>query len=651
MAIQLSPSVLVKETDLTNVIPAVSASTGAAVIESFWGPVSQVTDISSENQLATVFGKPKAGYDASNWFAAANFLGYTDSLKVVRVDSTAQKNAVATLVSHIATIPVTSGGSGYDSATINIPVPSVALNNGGVQATAEAVIVSGVIQSIRITNAGAGYDSAPVVTVTGTGSSISPASIGTVTLGSAGVKINNKADFENVFAGKSASIIGMFAARYPGAVGNGLQISYADATTWAAWSYKSLFSSAPGTSLVASGKGAVNDELHIVVIDKLGVFSGVAGSVLETYAFVSKASDSKFEDGSSSYYKNVLNSKSNYVYSTGHQASSNWGTALTSGLTYTAATASIVIELSGGADYVTVTEADRQDAFVMFDNDDEHDISLVICGKASTVTANFVISNVAERRKDCIAFVSPTNGTTGEPIVSTSITAVDDLIAYKNAVNVSTSYAVYDSGYKYQYDRYNDIYRWVPLCGDVAGLCARTDATNDPWWSPAGLNRGQIKNVVKLGFNPRKSERDALYQAGINPVVSFPGQGTVLYGDKTALAKPSAFDRINVRRLFITLQKAIATSAKYQLFEFNDAFTRAQFRNMVEPYLRDVQGRRGITDFKVVCDESNNTGEVIDTNRFVADIYIKPARSINFITLNFVATRTSASFSEIAGGV
>jgi phage tail sheath protein FI len=282
-------------------------------------------------------------------------------------------------------------------------------------------------------------------------------------------------------------------------------------------------------------------------------------------------------------------------------------------------------------------------------NDEELDVNLVMAGKSDTIVANWIIQNLTEFRKDCVAFISPQNVNTGEILMGNTSEVAEDIVDYRNRLT-SSSYFVIDTGFKYQYDRYNDTYRWVPLNGDIAGLCARTDYTDDPWFSPAGLNRGQIKNVVRLAYSPRKADRDTLYKSGINPVVSFPGQGVVLFGDKTGLSKPSAFDRINVRRLFIVLEKAIATAAKYQLFEFNDAFTRATFRNMVEPYLRDVKGRRGVYDFRVVCDESNNTGEVIDTNRFVADIYIKPARSINFITLNFIATRTSASFTEIAAG-
>ena len=257
-----------------------------------------------------------------------------------------------------------------------------------------------------------------------------------------------------------------------------------------------------------------------------------------------------------------------------------------------------------------------------------------------------MLQEIAEKRKDCIACISPYKGAVVG--VLSSITQTSNVIAGFDTLP-SSSYAIYDSGYKYMYDKYNDVYRYIPLNGDTAGLCAHTDAVADPWFSPAGYNRGHVRGAIKLAYNPKKSERDQLYRKRVNPVVNFPGQGVILFGDKTALAKPSAFDRINVRRLFLVLEKAIATAAKYMLFEFNDEFTRAQFRNMVEPFLRDVQGRRGIFDFKVVCDGTNNTGEVIDRNEFIGDIYVKPARSINFITLNFIAVRTGVAFSEVGG--
>ena len=302
--------------------------------------------------------------------------------------------------------------------------------------------------------------------------------------------------------------------------------------------------------------------------------------------------------------------------------------------------------LSGGVDDFASTEGNIQTAYVLFANTDQYDISLIPTGSVSAATAKFIVDNVAEVRRDCVVFVSPRN-VDGSAITSVGSTATDAIATYRDATSLDTSYAVMDSGFKYQYDRYQDAYWYVPLNGDIAGLCARTDYTADPWFSPGGFNRGQLKNVVKLAFNPSQSDRDILYGMGVNPVVSFPGQGTILYGDKTMQRKPSAFDRINVRRLFIVLEKSIATAAKYQMFEFNDTFTRAQFRNLVEPFLRDVQGRRGVTDFRVKCDETNNTGQVIDSNEFVADIFIKPNRSINFITLNFIAARSSVSFEEI----
>jgi phage tail sheath protein FI len=308
------------------------------------------------------------------------------------------------------------------------------------------------------------------------------------------------------------------------------------------------------------------------------------------------------------------------------------------------------LPLTGGAEGDIPTEGEIQIGWDLYNNADQYDISMLLAGAATPATAKYVVQ-IAESRRDCLAFVSAATAT-GEPILDAVVaTAIANTVAFRTdaAFNVNSSFCVMDSGWKYQYDRYCDLYRWVPLNADIAGLCARTDYTNDPWWSPGGLNRGQIKNVIKLNVSPNQSQRDTLYQSGVNPVVSFAGMGTVLYGDKTLLTKPSAFDRINVRRLFIVLEKAIAIAAKYQLFEFNDAFTRAQFKSMVDPFLRDVQGRRGIYDFRVVCNENNNTGEVIDRNEFIADIFIKPARSINFLTLNFIASRTSVSFEEIGG--
>lgn len=463
--------------------------------------------------------------------------------------------------------------------------------------------------------------------------------------GTPSLKINNNEDFLGNHDNVTAAF-GEFAARFPGAKGNGILVSYADSASFATWTYKNLFSVAPGTSDEAATLGGADDELHVVVIDSLGKFTGTPGEVLDKYEFLSKSKDAKRADGTTAYYKAAINSNSKYIWVI--SVPTGWGATLS--VDYTTVTTAYSSQLSGGSDATTAaTQGEKQAGFNMFANDELYDISLIPTGDASPALAAHIIQNVTEVRRDAIAFISPYNTTTSEPIIGYGDDGAQDAKTYIEAVNASSSYGFCDDGYYYRYDQYNDTYRYVPLNGGTAGLCARTDFTNEPWFSPAGLNRGQYKNVLKLAYNPGKTERDTLYQANINPVINMPGNGFVLFGDKTMLKKPSAFDRINVRRLFIVLEKAIATAAKYQLFELNDEFTRAQFKNLVEPFLRDVQGRRGVTDFRVVCDERNNTGEVIDRNEFVADIYIKPAKSINVIKLNFIATRTSVSFSEVGG--
>ena len=507
------------------------------------------------------------------------------------------------------------------------------------------------VTNLIITNSGSGYTSAPAVSFTGGGGSAAAATVSLNTGFSSFSVVKNQNDYLQNYSNGLANV-GEFAAKYPGVIGNSLLVSYADSTSYSTWAYKNEFDSVPGTSSYASNLAGSNDEFHIIVIDRLGLFSGAAGSILEKFDFVSKASDSKKSDGTNNYYKDVINNASKYVWwmdpisfglTTG---GSDWGVG-SAGITFKSLLAPIIRILSGGADdYTDTNGAYAQAAWALYLNDSQYDISLLPVGKATATTANYVIQNIAEVRKDCVAFVSPQDNTTAEVIIGIGSSATDAIGTYRNAIT-SSSFGFMDSGYKYQYDRYNDVYRWVPLNGDMAGLSARTDYTNDAWWSPAGFNRGQIKNVVKLAVNPTKTDRDTLYKNGINPVVAFPGQGTVLFGDKTLLSKPSAFDRIGVRRLFITLEKAIGKASQYQLFEFNDAFTRAQFKNIVEKFLRYVKGRRGITDFKVVCDDSNNTGVVIDRNEFIGDIYIKPNRSINFITLSFIASRSGVDFSIV----
>lgn len=461
----------------------------------------------------------------------------------------------------------------------------------------------------------------------------------------ANILITNEDHYLSTYVNGEASV-GPFAAKYPGILGNSIRVSVADQDTFDTWVYKDLFDNKPNTSSYVENLGGANDELHVIVIDETGLWTGTPGTVLEKFQYLSKASDARQPDGTSQYYKTVINNRSKYIWWTDHpEGTTNWGQSAFN-TNFSSMLAVIDVALQGGNDGNNVTDGNVQNTWAIFNNDEKYDISLIPAGDASLATQIFLINNIAEKRRDCVVCVSPPLDTVFDNVGQEAM----DIVTYREQLP-STSYAVMDSGWKYQYDRYRDIYLYVPLNGEVAGCMARADYTNDPWWSPAGLNRGQIKNVVRLAFSPNKTERDVIYPKGINPVVSFPGQGTVLYGDRTLLAKPSAFDRINVRRLFIVLEKAIASAAKWQLFEFNDNFTRAAFVNMVQPFLRDVQGRHGITSFRVICDETNNTPEVIDRNEFVATIMVAPNRSINVINLNFVATRTGVNFEEVLGQV
>jgi len=465
--------------------------------------------------------------------------------------------------------------------------------------------------------------------------------------GNTAVQIKNSDVFQDSYlSANNSNSYGAFVGRYPGALGNSLSVSVcANSATFSTWNYKSFFTSAPGTSDYATAAGGANDELHIVVIDEDGLFTGTQGTVLETYGFVSKASDASL-NGSTNYYRQVIFNQSRYVYSTDPvdyaNTATSWGQ--TASATFVSPPANQTVSLAGGTNS-SITEGNLQSAYDFFSNKELIDISLVVTGDASANVQQYVIDNVVNSRKDCVAFISPPSSA----VVNNAGNETTSIQTYLTALARSSSYVVADSGWKYMFDKYNNVYRYIPLNGDIAGLCVNTDTVRDPWFSPAGFNRGQIKNAIKLAWNPNKTQRDVLYSAGVNPVVSFPGQGIVLYGDKTLQSKPSAFDRINVRRLFIVLEKSIAKAAEFSLFEFNDEFTRAQFVALVTPYLRDVQGRRGITDFRVVCDTTNNTPQIIDTNQFVGDIYIKPARSINFIQLNFVAVGTGVDFTTIVG--
>lgn len=464
---------------------------------------------------------------------------------------------------------------------------------------------------------------------------------------------NEEAYFTNEYTGTANANVA-FSARYAGSLGNSLKISICpNINAFSTWAYATNFPSAPNTSPYVLSRGGLGDEMHVIIVDEDGLISGAPGTVLEKFPFISKASDARTDDGSSNYYKEVLWKNSKYVYWLNHPTNNDianvatntasWGatanTTIFGGAYVGSNSNNYTVSFTAGADG-TVSSANVVNAYAQFSNPEYVDVSLIMQGTGDANIATALIST-AESRKDCVALLSP-------PLDKAD--TLSNITNWRNnTLNASSSYAIMDSGWKYMYDKYNDKYRWVPLNGDIAGLCARTDSQRDPWFSPAGYQRGVIKNVVKLKFNPSKTDRDTLYKAGINPVVAFPGEGTVLFGDKTLLSRTSAFDRINVRRLFIVLEKAISRAAKASLFEFNDEFTRAQFVSLVEPFLRTVQGRRGIYDFRVVCDTTNNTPDLIDRNEFVGDIYIKPARSINYIQLNFVAVRTGVSFDEVVG--
>ena len=473
--------------------------------------------------------------------------------------------------------------------------------------------------------------------------------------GSIGILIKNRDQYEDEYLDLSAAnTAGMFAARYAGSLGNSIKVSLwantTNTTLFNNWAYAEEFNTTPGTSKWTADKGGSNDEMHIIVIDEGGDITGTANTILEKFSYVSKAFDAKNDDGSSNYYVNVINDRSEFIYILNHAQNASsyvaetttWG-SLAQNTNFQQFQLHYTARLKNGS-VGAPTDANLISSYDKFINAEEVDVSLLMTGAASQTVSEYIVDYIAGVRKDCVVFLSPSMS----DVVNNTGQEVNDIVSYRNNFN-SSSYAVMDSAWKKQFDKYNNVYRWVPLNGDIAGLCARTDLDRDPWWSPAGLNRGLIKGVTKISWNPSKADRDELYKNSINPIVNFRGDGTVLYGDKTMTAKPSAFDRINVRRLFIVLEKAISRAAKYSLFEFNDEFTRSQFVALVEPYLRDVKGRRGIYDFKVVCDESNNTPEIIDRNEFVGDIYIKPARAINFIHLNFVAVRTGVAFSEIVG--
>lgn len=570
-----SPSVLVREVDLSSVVPAVSTSTGAFVGEFNWGPVNTPVLVANEAGLVEAFGAPTStdttSPSSNDFITATYFLKYAQSLYVSRaIDESTAKNAA-------------------DSA------------NGA-------------------------------------------------------LLINNKDEFVE------SSLLSSFAAKYPGKIANSIAVHVCgDSTKFATWgsSYKDAFDGAPGTSPVVGAAGGTNDEMHVAVVDSDGLITGTKGTILETFAYLSGASDAKTQDGANNYVVDVINNKSEWVWVSGSRIASdtgnkkfskvgtlvqNWGTAAHDNIE------NAKYGFTGGVNS-TAAVGDFQEAWDVFADADKVQIDLAIVGdvadeSTSTTLVNYV-TGIAEgpARRDCVVVASPPRD---EVLGVSASTAVTNTVAWSNGLNAS-SYLIVDNNYLKTYDKYNDKYVFIPASSSTAGLMAATDRVAAPWFSPAGQRRGRYLGVTSLAYTPDKSQRDTLYKANVNPIVNLPGQGVLLYGDKTKEARPSAFDRINVRRLFLAIERAIKLASANVLFEFNDEFTRAEFVNIVEPFLREIQGRRGITDFLVVCDETNNTAAVIDSNRFVASMFIKPARSINYVTLNFVAVRTGIEFQEVVG--
>ena len=698
MSFLKSPGVHVREIDLTTIVPSVPTTIGAIAGAFQKGPVNSVVTIGNEDDMVKIFGKPQNNSNQfETFFTASNFLQYSDQLKIVRCES-GVTNAIAS-----GTAFIIRDDDHYEDSFKD--------GQGSVgEWAARTAGIHGNSLGVSICANSTAFEELAVTTTSAEealGQTVISVTDGTVFTIHDIVNFGEALGFEYQVTAADASTITIKLKDDPN--GSGLQSTIATATNIRRrWRFYDLFDAAPGTSDFATqNTRGTQDELHIVVYDQLGEISGFAitsngnrtNAVLETFANLSKNSVGKSPQGDSTYYVDKIFRTSNFVYSMDHNtAGTNWGTDFTGeesqivmedggtdgaganagenvvldatgtsnenengkiqleagGNSYAALDTPTTTNLKNGTDDYAVTAGELQIGYDNFDDVESIDVNLILGGKgggagdsASTQDTHVtMLTALTDKRRDCVAFVSPYRSATVG--VSSSITATENVV---DAFDLcpSSSYMVFDSSYKQMYDKYNDVFRFVPMNGDTAGLCAFTDNVADPWFSPGGFNRGNVRGAIKLSYNPKKSERDQLYRARVNPIVDFPGQGVVLFGDKTALAKPSAFDRINVRRLFLVLEKAISTAAKFSLFEFNDEFTRAQFRNLIEPFLRDVQGRRGIFDFKVVADATNNTGEVIDRNEFIGDIYIKPARSINFITLNFVAVRTGVEFSEVVG--
>lgn len=620
MVFSVSPSVTVREVDLTSNIPAIASNQGAIAGVFNWGPVGEVTFITSETELVDVFGKPTdSNYET--FFTAADFLAYSNQLYVVRVDNGSAKASATYEASNVATYDFEAKYPGSIGNAVKVSYvtgtndfASGLFNVGEMVDTNQVSIFNK--NNVQFTISWDGQTDYDTIINTGD----------VIVLG------NDSVGYQNlVLDSKTIELISNTELQFSLTFDTNYTLAETDIsklTMSRKWAYSYVVEKAPAA-------GA----MHLVVVDADGTISGVAGTILERYTDLSLSSTGKSIDGVPNYYRNIINDSSNWI-----SIADNSADIVVDQIGY--------LSFAGGTDGVSesaTTFGDAATAYDLFKNTEQYDIAFIMQGKAlndSTDLANYIISNVIEARKDCVLFVSPRKSAilSGNNVRASRNEIITDIIGFRNNLQ-SSSYWFMDTGYKYRFDKYNNTFRWVPLNGDMAGLAARID----PWESPAGYKRGIIKNVTKLAFNPNKAERDRLYGRDINSVISQAGQGTLLFGDKTGLGRPSAFDRINVRRLFIVVEKAIATVSASLLFDFNDEFTQTEFNNLVDPLLRDIKGRRGITDFRVISDSRVNTPDVIDRNIFRANIFIKPARTINYIELTFVATRTGISFEELIG--
>lgn len=634
MAISLtSPGVKITEQDLVTSNPQPTSTTGAFSGQFTWGPIDAVTQVTSETNLVTKFGEPNAT-NIVDFLSAANFLGYASPLFIVRVANTALNATTESTTG--------SGGNGagqliknddayIETASFNVG-PFIAKYAGEL---GNALRVSTCPNATAYSN-----------TLTGTYTVVA----GSTTVTGAGSAANTEMRVGDliVLGGRTAKVTAITNA-------TSLTIDSAHLTGASAvtatrrWEFFNEFNAAPATSQNALTVGASGDEMHVVVVDRTGIITGTANTVLEKYSNVSKASNARAENGGSNYYKTVINDQSQWVRWAAHDSSgTNWGTALLGAnatpTTYTSVSVPKNYNFNGGSDGTTLSDGDRANGYLKYTNKAEVPSIIVIAGQSNATVVNRIIGDVAEVRKDVIVCMSPLRAN----VVNNAGSEASAISTWADTITRST-YGFADSGWKYQYDKYNDTYVYVPLNADVAGVMARNDLNSAPWISPAGFNTGRIQNLVRLAYNPNQADRDTLYKTSVNPVLSQVGRGTILFGDKTFVTRNTATNRINVRRLFMELQSTIGQNADNVLFDQNDETTRANFVNLVVPYLRSVQARRGLANFNVVCDASNNPEDVVNSNGFVCDIYVQPIRSVNFVQLNFVSVRGTATFNEIAG--